>query len=1133
MEKCLIIRRFWCLVGGLFFLLSQTSEAGAEPKPIIPGVPGFGVEAGGSLAIDGVRLEVTHFNWEWSLVTQKSLRVETGFPRRNPVSGDWETRGGLRVKDAAAPLMIEQQVEPLDGGAARLLYRATHSEGVATRDLSVRVELPISEFADRVITLDGQDHVLPVDFDRQVLFSAKQGRHVLELPVENGRLIIEGEFAVLAQDDRKWAGGSTFSVRLQFAAEAPRLETAWLDMEVRHQPYQSQPVVLDGVVNARLEAVLAGGESGEGIDRPSALFSASGVEFSRPDLTAASGNDVLLLAASDSISIPVPQQTSWRNIYLLHAGSGTSMAGQGAGRLIARYADGTETRHDVVAGRDRGDWQMPARTTNAIIGWLLENDGQSVGLYVSRFQLELKPLTEIRMENTDLSSWLIAGVSGSADDIPLRASKTPLTITAGRNWSPFVYSLEIEPGGIFDFSHHADAPAGKHGPLITTPSGHFEFAERPGVRARFWGVNLCFDANFLEPEQADLLADRLVRSGYNTVRLHHFDGALVKPGGRSYELDETLLDKLDYLFAALKQRGLYINIDLYASRGFRADEMAEFGLKARDTKGINYVYKGMLPVSEAAHLSWERFAHNFLTRRNPYTGLTWAEDPALIGICPVNEDSPYARVNYGELLPLYTQAFEDWRTLPENKDSVPAGETDAQRAVAFNQFIFEASIRADTRMIDYLRSLGSKALITGSNHRIAQGLTFVRERYDFVDNHQYWDHPRFPSNSWQLPQLHHQYSAVAGRPLIETGTEPARTVADTGAAWTPRGIMPTRVLGRPFAVTEFRFVRPNRYRAEGGVIMPAYASLQDWDAMYKFQYATSRQDALNVTTGSRFSITADPVGLVADRLSALLFLRGDIAPGNGMISYAVQPAEAFAVRDQLFPDSFTHLGLVTRIGSNTGEPEDVLAATKALAVVTGMPSATGKTYVAGETLASDLIQDGVLPPGSIDRVRGRFVSDTGQIQMDVGAGTLKVVTPRSEQFVLPAGQESKGDYVSVKNGVVFSTVSVVAVDGRDIAQSDRLLVVHLTDVLLTGMKFEHQDRRVMLASGAAPHLARRGTVDLVLRLPGDGNYQAWAVDLTGRRLREIPLTRTDAGWSLSASTVTDAEVHFAYEIVRR
>src|SRR5690606_8991422 len=149
-------------------------------------------------------------------------------------------------------------------------------------------------------------------------------------------------------------------------------------------------------------------------------------------------------------------------------------------------------------------------------------------------------------------------------------------------------------------------------------------------------------------------------------------------------------------------------------------------------------------------------------------GLTWAEDPALIGICPVNEDSLSERVNADAgIRKRYDDIFQKWH--PENTREGESPET------AFNRFIAETQIASDRRMFAFLRGLGVKTLLSGANYRSHQGLAFVRNAYDYTDNHQYFDHPTLAGKGWNLPFDFRQTSAASD------------------FASTPRGIMATRI----------------------------------------------------------------------------------------------------------------------------------------------------------------------------------------------------------------------------------------------------------------------------------------------------------------------------------------------------
>ena len=111
----------------------------------------------------------------------------------------------------------------------------------------------------------------------------------------------------------------------------------------------------------------------------------------------------------------------------------------------------------------------------------------------------------------------------------------PVTITASEDWLPLDVELEVEPGSALDFSSMGlqDAPAGKHGRVIARPDGTFAFANSPDKPVRFYGVNFCFSAHYISHDEADRIAERLARVGYNAIRVHHHEREMVDPGQSS------------------------------------------------------------------------------------------------------------------------------------------------------------------------------------------------------------------------------------------------------------------------------------------------------------------------------------------------------------------------------------------------------------------------------------------------------------------------------------------------------------------------------------------------------------------------------------------------------------------------
>jgi hypothetical protein len=144
-----------------------------------------------------------------------------------------------------------------------------------------------------------------------------------------------------------------------------------------------------------------------------------------------------------------------------------------------------------------------------------------------------------------------------------------VVIMAGQDWVPLTAFLDIVPGSALDLSGILPArqACGSKGRVIATPDGHFAFADEPTKPHRFYGPNLCFSSQYMSKENVDILLDRWVRMGYNTLRIHHYEFGLTTPIWKSgFDWDAKKLDQLCYLIAGCAKRGIWITTDLYVSR---------------------------------------------------------------------------------------------------------------------------------------------------------------------------------------------------------------------------------------------------------------------------------------------------------------------------------------------------------------------------------------------------------------------------------------------------------------------------------------------------------------------------------------------------------------------------------------
>ncbi len=198
---------------------------------------------------------------------------------------------------------------------------------------------------------------------------------------------------------------------------------------------------------------------------------------------------------------------------------------------------------------------------------------------------------------------------------------------------PFLISYDA-PDNVTSMAHLLDAPAGKHG-FVRVENGHFV---NDKGRVKLHATNLTGPANFPTREQADQVSARLARFGINCVRLHYFDaeygnfmtaketGIFGKGGSLpdafaadpavSVPFAQEQVDRQDYLIAALKRRGIYVDMNLHV---------------ARFPKGLSFFDPRMIASEKA-------YAKALLARVNPYTGLTYSEDPC-VAVIEINNEN--------------------------------------------------------------------------------------------------------------------------------------------------------------------------------------------------------------------------------------------------------------------------------------------------------------------------------------------------------------------------------------------------------------------------------------------------------------------------------------------------------------
>ena len=677
----------------------------------------------------------------------------------------------------------------------------------------------------------------------------------------------------------------------------------------------------------------------------------------------------------------------------------------------------------------------------------------------------------------DVSGVLADSLNKPAGKVDLGLPPPPMTAVAGKDWVPFPWTNDVKPGTILDFSKvtRYDVPAGSLGFARVSREGHFVFEnDAKKTPRRFIGGNLCFSANFLSKEEADRAVQDFVARGWNAIRLHHLDVVITKEewhdiwNRRTWShISPQRLDQLDYLVAACKKAGVYITFDLYAMGSYGSCEGFDKPLHCGTIKAI-------VPIHKPAEDLWFKRSMELFDHVNPYTGVAWKDEPAVVFVTLLNEDS-IASVWSGAD-DVYVKKYNEWA---KGKGYPQYEKKDIGKKKEFAEFLYEVKANANRRMTKRLRDAGVKTLISGGNWWENMAQTYEREALEVVDNHQYAD----------------IYHGNSGNVVMHFNNQ-ANLQNGSAAYSLPIMMASTRVFGKPFTVSEWNFCNPNQWRAEAGLMMGAYASLQDWDGIYRFAWSHDKGNMFKPSPSKGFDIVTDPLSQLTERQAVLLFGRRDASPAKGAVAYGVGAAEAFSggLGDMwsrgLFPLQFTELGHVCRIGSFVADG----GKKPALAV--------DKVYTAANKK-------------DIPAFNKAGVSDTREESIDYNKGTLRVSTPRTAGVCSLKKADLTAGPLSVSDVTAYCSVSASSMDGAPLASSKRVIVFHLTDVLNTGATFKSTRRTDMTNWGELPYLAAVGEAKIALKNSNKG-LKVWAVAADGTRLRQVPAKYENGAYRFTA-----------------
>jgi len=622
--------------------------------------------------------------------------------------------------------------------------------------------------------------------------------------------------------------------------------------------------------------------------------------------------------------------------------------------------------------------------------------------------------------------------------------------TPGQAWDFVPQADTLDPSAVLDLRYLNEKVAGEHGFIRLSPDGN-SFVRGDGQPIRFWAASSSPrpEMDFAAQKRA---AQFLAKRGVNFMRLG--DNSIIPKaeGSEITDVNEKALDEIFKGVAAMKSAGIYSMIIPYWACQVKIQK--SWGVTDPGTTNP----EGLVFFEPTMQKGFKAWFKALYTRKNPYTGLTLAEDPAVAIIEVQNEDSllwwgfsnikgdaqillrrlfaDFLKKKYGSLekareswqnhgswspdewdkgLPGFMHAWDLTRDGRAKKGKTPGFE---QRAAAQTEFLARLMHKFNSEMAAYLRDeLGCKQLINANNWRTSD-VTMTQDA-------EYWSYTANDviGRNFYVAVYH---KGVNDGWRIDAG----HYYADVSMTRNPVGL-PINVkqpLGRAFLLPEILWVPPDLYQSEGPLMVAAQTALAGIDIAC---WSGSGIGGWMDNTWFKW-VWNSPMTLGQFPAAALISRQGLVEAGKPAV---VEHRRLEDLWERKTPILSEESGWdPNRDTGNITLTSSVKAALDPLAFLVGAVRVVYDSDPA-KTEVADLAK-------YIDRKNKMVRSITGQIETDYGKGVYRVNSPTAQAvvgFLRDAGPQHLAD-VDITCRNAYATIAVVPLDGKPIRQSGKVLV---------------------------------------------------------------------------------------------
>ncbi|HET6251399.1 MAG TPA: hypothetical protein VFE47_27185 [Tepidisphaeraceae bacterium] len=667
------------------------------------------------------------------------------------------------------------------------------------------------------------------------------------------------------------------------------------------------------------------------------------------------------------------------------------------------------------------------------------------------------------------------------------------------------------PTSGFDLRSLNEKQAGDGG-FIAVKGGEFVHSAT-GKAVRFWGVDGPPD-KMDDPAELRRCARMLAKHGVNLIRIHapYFDanGDIV-PAKVQHALD---------IVEAMKSEGIYTDFSVYWY-SFISPKPNTPWLEGYDGKKNPHAALFFNPDFQKRYQQWWTA---LLTTPSKTTGKRLIDEPAVASLEMQNEDSlffwtfsdknipdPEMRIieklfgdwlvkKYGSL----DKALAQWHGLHTDRDDVAEGrmgfrplwnishertarDKDTVAFMTELQYDFYKKTYAFLRGAGFKGALATSGWTTASQEYLGPVDKYTNTAADYVDRHGYFGGSRKgPNDGWALMET----QVYADRSALRFDPE---TPGKSKLFVNP--IMDPHYDGKPSAISETSFDRPNRYRSEGPLYYACYGALQGSNAFMMFALDT---DHWSVKPGYFMQpwTLMSPGTMGQYPAAALIFREGLVAEGDMLVNLNLKIADIENLSGTPMPQdaSFDELRL-----------KDVPTGTslKANSVIDPLVHFAGRTNVNfTATGGAPKLVD--LAP-YINHAAQTVTSTTKQLKLDYGKGVMTINAPAAQGISgdLKAAGPVETENLSIASDMELGHIIAVALDGKPIATSGKILLQVMAEERPSGYRTEptgNSEKRIT-SIGRDPWLVKDLSGTVKLKRPDAASLKVTPLDFNGYPLK--------------------------------